>query len=63
MMYRVAMLLLTTRLSAAFMPAAQSAGRRAFSLAASDSDFDGFTSKVRFEFRVEHTVHAHVYVT
>lgn len=50
MMYRVAMLLLTARLSAAFMPAAQSAGRRAFSLAASDGDFDDFTTKVSFMF-------------
>jgi hypothetical protein len=48
-LYRTAaMLLLTARFTAAFVPAASKAGRRAFSpLAASDNDFDGFSTKVR----------------
>lgn len=47
-MNRIAMLLLTARMSAAFMPA-QTFARRAFSLYASDNDFDGYSSKVRSE--------------
>jgi hypothetical protein len=48
-LYRTAaMFLLTARVTAAFVPAVSKAGaRRAFSpLAASDNDFDGFSTKV-----------------
>ena len=45
------MLLLTaSRLSTAFVPAARGFGRKVSALAASDSDFDDFSSKIAFMF-------------
>jgi hypothetical protein len=44
-MYRLVMLLLTARMSAAFMPA-RSFTRGSLALLASDNDFDGYSTKV-----------------
>lgn len=44
------MLLSASRFSSAFVPAARSFSRNAMSLAASDNDFDDFSSKVAFMF-------------
>jgi len=43
-------LLAATRLSAAFVPSVRSFGRVASSVAASDNDFDDFSSKIAFMF-------------
>ena len=43
-------LLATSRLSSAFVPAVRSFARKASSVAASDNDFDDFSSKVAFMF-------------
>lgn len=47
---KIGMLLLSARLSAAFVPAARTFGSRVAPLSASDSDFDDFSPKVAFMF-------------